>query len=448
MGRGVILGVWLCVCAPIAVGQTLFDALALTYGSNPTLLSQRAQLRETQDNITIAQALRFPTLGISGQSRINRFGSNNFGQDGGGVSRGFSAGINANQSVFQGGFRRAQIAQAKASTRAGVATLRSVEQEVMVSVVDAYATVLLNEEILDIRLNNRKVLDRQLQAARDRFEVGEITRTDVAQAEARLAAAMSDLADARAILANARAAYAAVVGEFPGTLADVPPHPELPASLEDAQGAAIVNNPDLDAQRHIETAARQGIKIARSALRPTFDINSGGARSRSLGFPGQISNSANLGANVNVPLLSLPDNVRTRQARQSASRARIDIAVVRRQVEQRVALAWNNLLAARAVAESSVEQIRAAQVAFEGVEQEAFVGLRTTLEVLDSEQELLNAQLTKVTADRDLYLAAFELLAAVGAADAESLSVDVTLYDPDAYLRDTRWKFFKTSIDE
>ena len=268
---------------------------------------------------------------------------------------------------------------------------------------------------------------------RDRFEVGEITRTDVAQAEARLSGAQAQLAAAQAQLAASRANYAQIVGITPTGLADPDSLPELPESLADAAETALEINPQILSARYGEIAASKGVQIARANRRPDVSLSASAGENRDADFSGDVQGSATVRAQLSIPLFTGGLNAsRVREALAAEDQARLQVAQARRVVTEEVTTAWNNLLAARAVIESSREAVRANEIAFEGVEQEAFVGLRTTLDVLDAEQELLNSRLELVRAERDLYVASYNLLQTMGVLDVARLALPVEAYDPES----------------
>ncbi|GGE33600.1 membrane protein [Marinicauda pacifica] len=423
-----------------ATAQTLEETLAAAYESNPVLAGQRAQLRQTNEGYYQARAGALPSLSASASvSESETWGGSSqatLGQTGSG-SAGYS--VTANQALYRGGRISGAIDQALAGIEAGRMRLLSTEQGVLVDAVTAHTTVIRDQEIVAIRRNNVEVLARQLDAARDRFEVGEITRTDVAQAEARLSGAQAELAAAQAQLAASRANYERVVGITPTTLVEPEGLPVLPQDLANAADVALAANPELLAAQYSEIAASQGVQIARGARRPEIGLQATASENRESDFTGRGRGSATIRAQVSVPLFTGGLNAsRVREAIAAEDQARLQVVQARRQVIEGVTTAWNNLLAARAVIESSREAVRANEIAFDGVEQEAFVGLRTTLDVLNAEQELLNSRLNLVQAERDLYVASYNLLQSMGVLDAQRLELPVDAYDAEASL-DRGW---------
>jgi outer membrane protein len=446
----------LFICATLVMGllsatasaETLSDALAMAYTSNPQLQAERATLRATDERLWQARAARLPGLqadastGVTRQTQSSPF----FGGTETYYPRSLS--LSANQTLYGGGGIQGQIDLAQVNIEIGRNNLHDLEQQVLLSALTAYVDVRRNMEVVRIRANNVEVLQKQLQAAEDRFTVGEITRTGVSQAKARLAGARSQLAGARAGLANARAAYERTVGQAPGTLEAA----NMPAILPDGLASAIEwaegNAPVLRNSKLAELAAVHGISIAKAGLRPRLTLGARASTADNNGFSGAESDSLSTSLNFSMPLFTGGLNQsRVREAKQQASAARIGVLQARRITHEQVSNAWNGLVAARSVIAASEEQVKANELAFEGVEQEAEVGLRTTLDVLDAEQELLDARLALVSANRDAMVAAYGLLRTTGRLSVAELKVDVNQYDPATRARQGRDLFFSTDIE-
>ncbi len=406
-----------------AFAQSLEETLVSAYETNPTLAAQRARLRQAEEGYYQARSARMPSVSASADvSESERWGGGFFNNPQGSVGYG----VNANLPLYRGGRTSGSIDSALARIEASRAQLRSTEQSVLIDAVAAHAEVVRDQQVVGIRSNNVDVLAEQLRAARDRFEVGEITRTDVAQAEARLSGARAQLSAAQAALAASRARYARVTGvevSEPGTSTAAP---GLPDNLGDALETALSANPDLQAAEFSERAAELGVQVARGALRPEVSLSARASESRPSDLTGRSVGSATVSANVSVPIFTGGLNrSRVREALASADEARLSSVNVRRQVIEGVTNAWNNYLAAQAVIESSQQAVRANEIAFDGVEQEAFVGLRTTLDVLNAEQELLNSRLELVRAQRDLTVASYGVLQSMGLLGPRTLSLPV-----------------------
>jgi len=418
--------------APVSA-ETLGDAIALAYQTNPTLQGQRASQRALDESVVQARTGYRPTVDADASATWRD-------TDATGTVASSGAGLSVSQPLYTGGRVSSQVSAAQADVLTGREGLRSVEAQVLQTVVTAYVDVRRDQERLRIANENVAVLQRQLDESRARFEVGEITRTDVAQAEARLAGAKAGLSTAQAQLAISRASYAAVVGQNPGDLATEPTlEPVLPKTVEEAFTAAEQANPQILAAEYTEQASRARVAAARAARRPTvgasasigWDASDGG-----IGGGGQFEDydqSISGGVTLRVPIFTgglTSSQIRASQERNNADR--IGIEEARRDVLRTVSSAWNGLVGSRANLLSNEEQVRATRIAFEGVRQEAQVGLRTTLDVLNAEQELRNAELALVNARRDEYVAAAILLSAMGKLEAKYLTPEVAQYDPVA----------------
>ncbi|MDR3510003.1 MAG: TolC family outer membrane protein, partial [Caulobacteraceae bacterium] len=420
--------------AGAARAETLQDAAAQAYQSNPTLQGQRAQLRALDESYVQARSGYRPQVsaGVEGDYTQTISTYNQPIQD-------IAASVSASQPIYNGGATSAETRAAEADIAAGREQLRQVEASVLQQVITAYADVRRDQQALDIAQTNVAVLQNQLAETRARFDVGQLTRTDVAQAEARLAAAQAQQSSARAQLAVSRAAYAAVVGQSPGDLAPEPALPGLPASVDDAFATASRNNPAILGADFDEQAAAARVAAAKAANHPTLALRA------QVGETGYYANAAALGVSNGLWARSVTASAvftqplftgglngsRIRQALETDNAKRIAIEGAQRQTVQQVAQAWNQLNAAHANTASNGEQVRADQVAFEGVRQEAGVGLRTTLDVLNAEQELRAAELALVNARHDEYLAGAGLLSAMGRLEIAVLDPGLPAYDPE-----------------
>jgi outer membrane protein len=415
-----------------AWAETLKDALALAYQTNPSLLAQRANQRALDESIVQARSGLRPQLDVRVSASYARDYSgapfSNPDSDGGAASIGLS------QTIWSGGRIGHGISAAEASILAGRENLRDIEQTVLSSVIQAYADVIRDGEILAIRQSNLGVLQRQLEEASARFEVGEITRTDVAQSESRLAQSEADLANARAQLSVSRAVYAAVVGQAPGDLAPMPALPGVPTDFDNALDVALEDNPAIRAAAYNQAAAEANVAAAKAEYLPSARLTASyGGTARDLDSLGDIADQTSFqaGASLSVPLFTGGLNSsRVAQARERANIAQINVEGERRNTLQRVSSAYAQSLSSRATLQAGEEAVRAATVAAEGVRQEAQVGLRTTLDVLNQELELRNAQITLASARRNEYVAQASLLAAMGRLEGQDLDASMTVYDP------------------
>jgi outer membrane protein len=355
--------------------------------------------------------------------------------------------LTVTQPIYTGGLVASEVNAADADVMSGREGLRQVEETVLQAVIGAYVGVRRDQESLAIAQENATVLKRQLDEAQARFQVGEITRTDVAQTQARLAAAQAQLSTAQAQLTVSRADYDQVVGQNPGDLAPEPSLAKLlPATVDQAFDGAEHNNPQIRQADFAEQAAAARVAAAKAQTRPTVALRAAaGYQGGNLGLASPFANythDVNASAVVTFPLFT--GGLTSSQIRQAAERdnaARIAIETIRRQVLQQVAQAWSQLLGARANLVANEEQVSATSIAFEGTRQEAQVGLRTTLDVLNAEQELRNAQLALVNARHDEYVAAATVLAAMGALYVQDLASGVPAYDPKTNFDRVRHAF-------
>lgn len=372
---------------PVAQAETLRDALASAYVNNPTLQAARAQLRATDELVPQALAGRRP--GVSAFADAGKSNTSSNGGSGNNLSP-RSFGIQLEQPLWTGGRVDASISSAENQILAQRALLRSTEQDILLQGAVAYGDVYRDQAVLELSINNVRVLERQLQATRDRFEVGEVTRTDVAQAEARLEVAKAERTRAEAALAASRAAYENVIGKVPGTLTEPDPFAPLPSSRDDAQMQSRERNPNVLAARYAEAAARSQVERAKAERMPSIGLAA--AHTRSYDSSSLISRSedSRIVASLSVPLYQAgAEYSGIRQAKQVAAQRRNELARAERDVVEAATSAWENLLATRARIQSLEAAVRAAQIALEGVREEASVGARTTLDVLDAEQELV-----------------------------------------------------------
>lgn len=418
-----------------AAADTLREALVSTYRTNPTLNAQRESLRVTDASVAIARAGGRPQVnGVVGVNRdLTRSGVLNTGS-----SRGptISGGVDLSLPLFQGGRVRNSIAAARTRVEAGRATLRAVEGDVFTEAVAAYMDVIRDRAIVELNDNQIRVLTTNLEATRDRFEIGDVTRTDVAQSEARLSLQRASLATAQSRLASSEENYRRVTGRAPGPLSPPPPLPPLPASADEAARIAVVQNPDVIAVVRQAEAAGIDVRVARADRLPSVSgVLSGDYINTLRGDSGPLPRSGTrtaVGLNTRVPLYQggLPA-AQIRQAQAIEGQLLEQTIGTERAVVANTRSAFANYSAAQRAIQSNEVAVSAASLALEGARAERSVGTRTVLDVLNAEQELLNAQVQLVSARRDQYVAGFQLLNAMGQAEADDLGLEGgPLYDP------------------
>lgn len=438
-----VVGLALVLFSSAAGAETLPNALSKTYQANPTLLAQRAALRATDEQVPQALSGWRPTVtfnGDVGKSRVNQeLGF--FASDETRTPRNYWLGFD--QPLYRGGRTLAATEQAEFLVLSDRAVLESVEQQVLLDAVTVYLDVLRDYAVLQLSRNNERVLERQLEAAQDRFEVGEVTRTDVAQAEARLSQALAERIEAEGQLIAARGAYQRVIGEMPAELIWPRPLQQLPGTEDQAREAARVAHPDIHAAIFIERAACSEVEGITGELLPEISLNATLSRSDESSSRESTSEAAEIAASLIVPLYqSGAVYSRVREAKERVAQRRIEVDQSQRDVLDGVTRAWEALMTARAQITAFNAQVGASQVALEGVNQEALVGLRTTLDVLDAEQELFVARVNLVRAQRDETVSAYWLKQSIGELSAAMLGLPVALYDATGHYDAVRDKWF------
>lgn len=439
MSRGALGLVFIAGLASPTWAETLAEALEAAYINSGLLEQNRATLRAADEDVAQALAELRPVLRWTGQVQRTFGYSGAFSStagtfvQGGSVTQNASINVIAEIVLYAGGRNRLALDATKEQVLATRAGLISVEQQVLLRAAAAFMNIRRFSETVGLRENNVRVIQQELRAARDRFEVGEVTRTDVALAEARLAAARASLAAAQGDLLVAGEEYLAAVGEKPRNLINPGTLPRLPSSVADAKRQAQRQHPDLTAQQHTVTAAEIAILIAEGAKKPTVSLQ--GSYGVTEDFDDRdYSRGGSITLGASGPIYSggaLDSAVRKSIANRDSARGRLH--VVLRDIEQNVGQAYANLRVARANRASFEEQVRAATVAFRGVREEAKLGARTTLDVLDAEQELLDARASLISAQVDEAIASYQVLSSLGLLTAEALHLDVPTFDPAAY---------------
>ncbi|MCB2059230.1 MAG: TolC family outer membrane protein [Novosphingobium sp.] len=433
----------------------LREALATAYRTNPTLQAARASQRAVDETVPIERSSGLPSIdGQATHTEILKKSPNSFTSP----DRVFNANVALAVPIYSGGAVRNAVKAAKTRVKAGQADLRGTESAVFSQVVAAYMDVILNEAVVGLNRNQVEVLDVNLQATSDRFEIGDLTRTDVAQSQARLALAQGDTRTAEANLAAAREFYIQLVGQPPVDLEPPPPLPNLPETAEQAEAVALENNPDILAARERAKAAEHDIDVAGSSRLPKLDVFTQGTYQDYFGTLGgsiggavfaQSETTAQAGVRATIPIFQggFPA-ARRRQAQASAAAALETEIAVERDVIAQTRAAFSSWKAANELIASTQLAVDAAGLSLEGVRAENSVGNRTILDILDAEQELLQARVRLVTSRRNAYVAGFSLLAAMGRAEAKDLNLDGgALYDPQANYRRVRGKWFDWDDD-
>lgn len=420
--------------AGTASADTLREALVSAYKTNPTLTAERENLKATDATVAIAKAAGRPQ--VTGSVGINKDLSRRGVLDTSSKGPTLSVGVDLSYPLFNGGAVKNSVRAAKTRVEAGRATLTAVEGDVFTQAVSAYMDVIRDRAIVELNRNNVKVLETNLEATRDRFQIGDLTRTDVAQSEARLQLGRAQLATAEGNATASEATYRQVVGHAPDNLAPPPPLPPLPATSDEAVRIGLADNPDLVSISRQAIAAGYDVSVARAGRLPTLSgvisgtyVNDlGGAPS---GFPSTGSQTT-AGLNLSVPIFQggLPA-ARIRQAQAEQGQVLEQVVGTERAVVQGARAAFANYDASQREIQAQTVAVQSNELALEGVRAEQSVGTRTILDVLNAEQELLNSQVALVTAKRDAYVNGFQLLNVMGQAQAKTLGLDGgPLYDP------------------
>ena len=432
----------LAVSAAVPAGaQTFQEALASAYQNSPQLMAERARVREVDENYVQAEAQgRFTAntmasagytksdTGFLSQTGVPGLPSTIVSTNSDFKPRSFA--VTGQKPLYQGGRVRSLKGQAKYGVLAAREALRNTEQTILLTAATAYADVLQDEAVADIRRNNVRVLTRQENAATDRFDVGAGTRTDIAQAQSRLAQSEIGLATADANLAESRASFFRAMGYSPSQLSRIPEF-ALPPTLAATKRMALTYNPQLESARYNQDAAKLGIDVAKSADKPVLSLQTFAQFNENQSSTLINQDAIGLAANLTVPLLTGGANAsRIRAATEVKNRSVFEVRNVEQAIEERVESIWSQLEGARRALAASQRQIDAAQIAYDGVEIEQQVGTRSALDVLNAEQEVLNAKLAYAQSERNVDILTFQLLVLSGAFDALSLNLPVETYDP------------------
>jgi TolC family type I secretion outer membrane protein len=434
-----------------ASAQTLTEAFAYAYENNPQLLAQRAALRATDEQVPQALAGWRPTVNFTASAGYGRAAFENGAINGASTPTQYSniisrtIDLHLTQPVYRGGRTEALTRVAIKTVEAARAQTMQVETTVFQAVATSYLDVVRDQTLVEVARNNETVLRKQLEATRDRFRVGEVTRTDVAQAESSLAQATAQRITAEGNLADSRANYTRAVGHPPGRL--IMPHerPILPKTRDDALALASGDNPSVIAASFAEGAARDNVDAIRDQLMPQISIVGDANRSTAPSVTLRTSRTDEISvlAQLTMPLYEGGAIYsQTRAAQQTVGQRRSQVDDARRAAVQTASQNWETLQAARAAIASFGSAVKAAQIALEGTQEEALVGSRTVLDVLIAEQQLFTTQSQLVTAEHDAALAEFNLAAATGRLIAPELKLPIKLYDMDRHYKHVKDKWF------
>ena len=429
--------------------KTLQDALATAYSNNPSLQAARALLRATDEGVPSALAGWRPTLSATGQAGRG-YGEQISKTTGTSVSSDQQRSVQSatgtlTQPIYRGGRTKASTNRAENLVIAQRAKLIASEEQVFSDTISAYVGVITATDTLQLNVNNEQVLARQLQATNDRFRVGEITRTDVAQAEAALAGATATRQTAEGNLQTARATFQRLVGDLPDNLTEPQPLKLPTPTLEEARALARSNNPNVVAAQFQNASDKDNFDLQYTALMPQVSLQATGTYSKDVAQARVTQKGGQFTANVTVPIYQGgSEYAAIRQARQTEQQSSRLIDDARRTAVQQLVSAWETYQATKSTIDSTRTQIRANQIALEGTQREAIVGSRTTLDVLNAEQLLLNSRTTLVSNLGNLVVASYAVASAVGRLTARDLALPVPYYDETAYYNAVRDRWIGT----
>ena len=427
------------LCPGTAFAETIFGALVKAYQLNSTLNSERAGVRVTDEEVAIAKSGYRPTIeGIGTVDYLSNSSTR--------IATG-SFGVEIRQMLFDGFQTRNNVAGAEARVRAADESLRNAEQNTLFNAASAYMDVIRDRQIAVLTESNLEFLIEQVRAATSRFEVGEGTRTDVAQAEASRAQAVAELSAARAQAESSAAIYREVIGDAPGSLQGASPLTKLlPGSLDEAVVLADAAHPAIVATQHLVDAADFSVKSVEGRLLPQLSASAGLDRGFRETSPDSIadgsSTSARIGATLSIPIYQGGrTSAEVRQSKESLGQARIEVDVSRDRVRAAVTSAWAQYLAAVEGVSANREVVSAAQLALSGVIEERNVGQRTTLDVLNAQADVITAQINLASSERDVVVASYAILSAVGYLSVERLRLKVAIHEPKEHYEAVKDKW-------
>lgn len=449
--RGLLLAAACAVALPWAaeraVAESLKDALASAYKYNPRLDAERARLRATDEEVARANSGYRPTVTGNADAGWQRQETKPQSlNDGETHPKGYS--VQLTQPIFKGFRTLNGVREAEATVRAGRETLRTVEQSVLLEVVTAYMDVVRDQAIVKLRENNVTVLSKELKATQDRFSVGEVTRTDVAQAEARRAAAVSQLDAAKANLKTSRGSYERTVGHAPSNLREQRPRESLlPKSLDEAISIGAKENPAVVGSLYREQAARHNVDKTWGELLPSVQLEAQYSHRFDSSRTTDEAETTSVTGRVSVPLYESGEvRARIRQSKHTHVSRQQEIEQNRSETQASVVSTWSQLQAARAQLVSDRAQVQATRTALAGVREEERVGQRTLLDVLNAEQEALNSEVQLVTTERNLVVASYSVLSSIGRLTADQTQLVENVYDPTVHYHEVRRKWWGISI--
>lgn len=437
------------LCAP-ARAETIFEALGEAYSSNPDLQAQRAYLRAVDENVAIAKSGFRPTIDLTGGYSDIRNNNDSDNTDDG--SRASSIGAKITQPLFNGLSTYNSVKAADSNVRAEQYNLSNYEQSVFLSASEAYLNVVRDAAIVDLQKNNEKLLKKQLDETIERFNVGELTRTDVAQARSSLSQATASRISTEGSLQVSRAVYKQVIGKQPEDLSEPDNiHEFLPATFEQALAYTMSNNYEVLAAKRALEASEYTVKANYGALLPQVAATGEVAQTKNdpKGLNDTTVDSVEFGINMTIPLYDAGENrAKIRQSKYTKWQAHEQVLSAERAAVSDITSYWESMVANDAMIKALQDQVKANEIALDGVRKEEALGNRTVLDVLNAFQLLLVSKVEVVKARREYYLSAMQVMQAMGKLTAENLKLNVELYHPKKYYKETRGKWLSLSTDD
>lgn len=433
-----------------AQAQNIFEALAETYNSNPTLQAQRAYLRSIDENVAIAKSGFRPNIALTAgysDNNANVDSTSTFGKIGGGDTTQKSMAAKITQPVFSGFATVNSVKSADSYVRAEQNNLYTVEQGVFLEASTAYLDVLQNTAIVELQKNNEKLLKKRLDETTQRFNVGEVTRTDVSQAKARYSQAMSDRIASEGTLQASVAAYIQLIGSKPGKLEEPMQIKDfLPKTYEEALNIALAQNYNIQSAKHLLNSKNYDVYANTGSLLPQVTLDGAVSKIKSENdnaLSGDVTtDNVEWGVNMTIPLYNSGESrARIRQAKYQKWQAQEQVLESERNVKSVVSSAWEYMVSNQSKIQAIKDQVKANEIALDGVQKEEALGNRTILDVLDAYQELLNSNVNEVKARRDYYVSGMNLLVAMGRLTAKDLQLGVNIYNPKKFYKETRDKW-------
>ena len=436
-----------------ARAETIFEAMGSAYNNNPTLQAQRAYTRSVDENVAIARSGYRPNIYLAGT--YQEVNSNDDLESNTSSSGNTAKSISANisQPIFSGFQTVNSVKSADSQVKAEQSNLMNTEQNILLNASTAYLNVVQNAAIVDLQKNNEKLLKKRLDETLERFKVGEVTRTDVSQARARYSSAKSERISSDGDLDAAQAEYARIIGNEPKDLSEPGDINDLlPKDFESAYEYAKVNSYTIKQAQHALDAQEYDVAAKTGALLPSVSLDGSVAKTNQnpAGIIGEhTTDDVTLGLNLTVPLYEAGETrAKIRQSKYLKWQAREQVLEAERQVRSDVKSAWEYMSSNKAQLNSIKDQIRANEVALDGVQKEEALGNRTILDVLNAYQELLNSKVEEVKAKRNYYVASMNLLMAMGKLTAKDMKLKVDIYDANKYYEETKGKWLSLSVDE